>query len=321
MPSATPPFAGIFRLALPLLLMTALAGCAAGTAPAPSRIEPGLTVRVETTRKDLGLQRSFLLHAPASPVWDGRSPLPVVVALHGAFMTAAEMEQRSGLSRLADEKGFAVIYPEGLGLLGYLQHWNAGFCCGKAAKDAVDDLGFIDVCLSEAMRRLPLDKGRIHIAGLSNGGMLALHYGLNGRHQPAGILAVAAALPETLPAYPAGRAVPVMLVHGFDDTHIPYTGGAFKGRDDGPRFAGQEQAAAWWAAGMGCSASIMERESHHGAVRILEWQHAATPPGVLLYELTDFGHDWPSEESAKDLQDEQGQGFDAGRVYWELFGR
>jgi len=38
----------------------------------------------------------------------------------------------TGWSDLADREGFVVLYPEGIGLLGYLQHWNAGHCCGRA---------------------------------------------------------------------------------------------------------------------------------------------------------------------------------------------
>ena len=66
-----------------------------------------------------------------------------MIVIHGAFSTAREMERMSGFSRLADREGFIVVYPNGIGLLGYLQHWNVGQCCGKAAKDGVDDLGFV----------------------------------------------------------------------------------------------------------------------------------------------------------------------------------
>jgi len=63
--------------------------------------------------------------------------LPLVVVLHGAFSTAREMADWTGWSALADREGFIVVYPEGgWGLLGFLQHWNAGHCCGKAAMKA-----------------------------------------------------------------------------------------------------------------------------------------------------------------------------------------
>lgn len=302
------------------------AACGPRTLPLDVPLKAGETVRIATMREDLGQRRSFLLHVPAK--WDGARPLPVVVALHGAFMTAEEMEQRSGLSRLADEEGFAVIYPEGVGVLGYLQHWNAGFCCGKAAADGVDDLGFIDICISETLQRLPLNKKRIYLAGLSNGGMLALHYALNGRHTLAGVLAVAAALPEEPPAFPPDRECPLMLVHGLEDTHIPYKGGGFKNRDDGPRFLAQEDAARYWALGNGCVDAAERLADEAGGVASLSWRDCPQGNRVQLLSLPGFGHDWPAGEGIGDavgetsgvLRDVDGGIFDAGRVFWMEFG-
>lgn len=303
-----------------ILLVMLLQACAAPPSFDGLPLQPGASQEFTTTRQDLGQQRSYLLHVPSGAAWDGSSPLPVVVALHGAFMTGKEMEARSGLSRLADEQGFAVLYPEGVGVMGWLQHWNAGFCCGKAAKDGVDDLGFIDVCLSDALRRLPLDKSRIYLAGLSNGGMLALHYALNGRHKPAAVLAVASALPEKLPEFPGHRAVPVMFVHGQKDMHIPYDGGGFKNRTDGPRFAGQQQGAAWWAAGNGCTAPPILSVSHGGGVHTEQWTDCATGAEVLLLGLREFGHDWPYDENVQNIRDEDGRPLDVGRLFWARFG-
>jgi len=57
---------------------------------------------------------------------------------------------KSGVSFLTDRAGFFVLYPEGMNLFGFLSHWNAGHCCGKAAADGVDDVGF----LAEAIERV-----------------------------------------------------------------------------------------------------------------------------------------------------------------------
>lgn len=47
-----------------------------------------------------GFRRAFHVHMPAG--FDGKTPLPLVVVIHGAFDTAAGMEKASGFSRLAE---------------------------------------------------------------------------------------------------------------------------------------------------------------------------------------------------------------------------
>lgn len=73
----------------------------------------------------MAVRRSYLVHVP--PHYQNTGPLPLVLVLHGAFGTAGEMERVSGFSRLADRENFIAVYPNGaFGILGFLQHWNAG---------------------------------------------------------------------------------------------------------------------------------------------------------------------------------------------------
>jgi len=108
-----------------------------------------------------GFKRSYLVHVP--PNYDRRKPLPLVVVIHGAFDTAAGMETYSGFSALSDRENFLVLYPNGMGLFGYLQHWNAGHCCGKAAKDKIDDVGFIEAAIEDVCSQLRVDRQRVFV--------------------------------------------------------------------------------------------------------------------------------------------------------------
>ena len=57
-----------------------------------------------------GLERSVLVHIP--PAYDGNTPLPLVLMLHGMGGTAANSMRETGWSEKADLETFIAAYPE-----------------------------------------------------------------------------------------------------------------------------------------------------------------------------------------------------------------
>jgi len=153
-----------------ILILALLApGCAPSLRALPNPPPGTYRVPVDTTYRLA--HRKFLLHVP--PGYRADVPLPLVVVLHGAFSSGGQTEIETGFSDLADIERFLVVYPEGIGIFGLLQHWNAGHCCAKAADDGVDDVGFLAEVIATVRRKLSVDPGRTYMAGMSNGGMLA----------------------------------------------------------------------------------------------------------------------------------------------------
>ena len=200
----------------------------------------------------MGVRRSYLVHIPKN--YQHEKALPLVVVIHGAFSTARKMEELSGFSGIADRDNFIAVYPNGaFGILGYLQHWNAGHCCGRAADDNIDDVGFLDRVIAEVTERLNIDRQRIYLVGTSNGGMLAYRYAAERSDTVAAIATVAAsiggrasagdpvwAIPE--PAQP----VPLITFHGRDDQVVPFEGG-ISPRNKGEReYFSVEQSMSFW---------------------------------------------------------------------------
>ncbi|MCF7848685.1 MAG: hypothetical protein K9M45_07545, partial [Kiritimatiellales bacterium] len=132
------------------------------------------TFKRKTAVKFNGLSRTYRLHLPSTEAPSAGWPL--LVMLHGAFNTAAKTEQETGFSEVADERGFLVAYANGIGVFGLLQHWNAGHCCGKAVRDGVDDVAYIDAVIHDAVETCPVDSSRIYMVGHSKGGMMAYRY-------------------------------------------------------------------------------------------------------------------------------------------------
>jgi polyhydroxybutyrate depolymerase len=159
---------GIILVVLSLLYMGCAVSLPQDRPVGPKTYKNTLNIRV------LGARRTYLVHIPSD--YNPQKQLPLVVVIHGAFDTAKGMEKFSGFSDLADKEKFIVMYPNGIGILGFFQHWNAGHCCGKAASDNVDDVGFLAAAIEDVSARLKIDAARIYMVGFSNGGMMAYRF-------------------------------------------------------------------------------------------------------------------------------------------------
>lgn len=281
--------------------------------------------RVNTPIRFNLLQRDFLLHVP--PGYHGDKPLPMLLVMHGAFSTAVQTERETGFSALADREGFLVAYPEGIGLFGFLQHWNAGHCCGKAEADGVDDVAFVDAVIAEVRRRLSVDPQRIYMAGMSNGGMFTYRFAAERTTTLAAAAVVSGAIGSRqegagvswqMPAPDA--ALSLIVFHGLADEHIPAAGGKspFKGGDR--VYASVAQAAAFWSTANGCRGEPEEIPWRGGQRQ--QWLDCTEGGTVEVNLLTDWGHQWPAPFFSGGLAEGHPlRGFDASAQIWEFLRR
>lgn len=164
-----------------------------------------LAAAPEPGTRPLGLEAGAdpLLHVPAGlPAGEA---LPLVVTLHGAGGNA-----EGGLALLeplAEEYGLVLLAPESGG-----STWDAvGGAYGT-------DVELIDEALAEVFRRLPIDPGRVAVAGFSDGASYALGLGLaNGRL----FSRIAALSPGFVPPAPRSGMPEVFVSHGVEDSVLP----------------------------------------------------------------------------------------------------
>ena len=281
----------------------------------------------KTQIKFNGLRRSYRIHVPSG--YEPQNAMPLVIVIHGAFSTAKQIEKETGFSRLADRHGFIVSYPNGIGIFGFLQHWNAGHCCGKAAADGIDDIGFIDETIADASGFLNIDPSRIYMTGFSNGGMFTHRYGAERASR------LAAIAPLAGPA--GGRAdvnqpewhvprpqvpLPVVLFHGTGDEKVPYQGGAQQADPEGRQYHSALASANFWAEQNACDLMPLKSELRNGRIEITSWLDCSGRATVELYALDGWGHRWPGPffTDRLDPQDPL-HGFDAAEIVWRFFDR
>ena len=289
----------------------------AAPADLPRPLGPG-THKVLVDQRVSGVRRSYFVHVPAGS--DGTTPLPVVVALHGAFSTARKFERESGLSLLADREGFLVVYPQGIGLGDLFRHWNSGHCCGKARKMNLDDVGFVLAAVDDVARRNAVDRARLYLLGHSNGGMLAYRVAAERPEVVAAVAAVSATIggipapnePEWTVPRPA-HPVPVLALHGRADENTLYEGGRAAQSRGKSSSISVARSIALWVDSNGCDPDPQIELMNGGRVARQSWSGCGDDAEVQLCTLDSWGHDWPEKDSLG--------GFDAIATIWRFFER
>jgi polyhydroxybutyrate depolymerase len=168
-----------------------------------------------------GLERTYRVHKPASLA----AAAPLVVMLHGGFGDGEQAENSYGWDQLADSAKFVVAYPYGVG-----STWNGHGCCGKAALENIDDVGFITAMVGQISTTLRIDTARVYAAGISNGGIMTYALACNS-NMFAAIGPVAA---TQLDACVAPHPTSVIHIHGTADRLVPYNGGQGASTVNGP---------------------------------------------------------------------------------------
>ena len=283
------------------------------------------TYEVEMDIQANGFNRTYQIHIP--PGYDSKQSLPLVVVIHGAFDTGLGMEKFSGFSTLADREKFLVLYPDGMGLFGYLQHWNAGHCCGKAAKDRVDDVGFIAAAIQDACDRLNADQSRIYMLGFSNGGMMAYRFAAEKTNMLAGAAFLAASMggreSEEAPEWhipDPQKPLPVLIMHGMDDQDVPYEGGISKRRGGTRTYWSVPDCVDFWVKKDGCSNVAEEKQIYKDQVTVRSWEQCSDGTAVSLWLIKNWGHDWPGKYFTGSLPEGNPlKDFDAAPILWDFF--
>jgi polyhydroxybutyrate depolymerase len=257
-----------------------------------------------------GEKRSYRLYVPKS--YDPARPTALVISMHGGGLWGAAQMGMSQWNRVADEQGFLVVYPSGVGG-GGPRHWRVGVGDGSAK-----DVRFIAELIDTLRASYTLDRTRIYADGLSNGGGMAflLSCALSDRIAAVGLVASAHFLPWS--ACKDDRAVPMIAFHGTADRFTPYRGGtSWVARDH--VFPSIPAFTANWARRNRCGATPKESVVAADVSR-LEYTGCADDAAVVLYTIRGGGHTWPGGGPMPEWFAGKTSGdVDATRLSWAFF--
>lgn len=191
-----------------------------------THIFSGLNAQWNTETKYLdyqGYERSWEIFVPEGVVTE--TGYPLVFILHGGAGNAKKMIRltQGRFNELAARNGFIAVYPNGIG-----KSWNDGArdTLATARKLNIDDVGFFRKMIEKIQSKYSVDKNRIFVCGISNGGFMAqrLAFELSDLLKGIGVVAANLSVVQSQKNFPA-HPVPAIFINGTGDPLVPYNGG------------------------------------------------------------------------------------------------
>jgi poly(hydroxyalkanoate) depolymerase family esterase len=188
-----------------------------------------------------GQAMSYWLYIPQHvPDAAARHGLPLIVMLHGCHQSATQFAQGTRMNRLAEQKGYAVLYPQQAASTQAHRCWR---WYDKSTQEGGGDTALIAAVIGKVCSDYAIDRRRIYVCGISAGAGMAnilalnhpelvaavgLHSGpaYGGGHSTVGALTVmqhgaglqaSAAIRQVLLRRPGFPAMPTILIHGEGD--------------------------------------------------------------------------------------------------------
>lgn len=226
-----------------------------------------------------GQTRTYRLLAPDT----APDSAPLVVMLHDAGGNPESIAEATQFDRAAREHGFAVAYPSSVS-----GTWNAGFCCGGAPAEGIEDMAFFDALLAELGGKEHIDGDRVYLAGVSNGAIMSYRYACEGEAPVAGVASVAGAMAfeECEPAGP----VSVLEIHGTADDVVPVEGGELADFTQASRpVPSAQETAERWADLNECGEPTEDTDD---PVTTTSWSECREGGAVRLIVIEGAGHTW-----------------------------
>lgn len=158
---------------------------------------------------------------------NGAAPEGIVLHFHGWGGRARGLMRNSGLAKVATDRGYALLAPQGQVPPGRENtNWRVPSDNGGGSRSGRDDDAFVDAILADVNQRFGLGDERILVTGFSLGGMYAWHLACRRGDRFTAFAPIAGVIWKPIPTACPGTEGPIHLLHthGFTDTMVPLEG-------------------------------------------------------------------------------------------------
>ena len=259
-----------------------------------------------------GLTRQYYLHLPNElGSVDG---YPLVFVLHGYSGNANGMIGYSQMNQVANDNGFAVVYPNGTFDQGGNRFWNVGY--EFHSFETVDDVGFLVALAQFLQAEYNLDPDRIFSTGFSNGGDMCYLLGCEASDVFKAVAPVAGCLMEWITeSCSPQNPISLFEIHGTQD-NVTWWDGDLDNIGGWGAYLGTLQGIEFWSEMNNCTESTSEflpNLNPNDGSMVISHKHleCTNSTEVWLYEVNGGGHDWPGSSGNMDIN--------SSEEIWEFF--
>ena len=197
----------------------------------------------------------------------------------------------------AEEHDFILVVPNGeLGIEG-TRGWND--CRTDASTNpTTDDVTFISNLIDEIELNYGIDKDRVYVAGISNGGSMGFRLTQEIPEKIAAYTSIVSTIPVNSQCPESTEAIPVLYMNGTMDPIAPYDGGQISG-NRGLVQSTDETIDYWIERNQTETNPTIEvfpdlDENDNSTVEKLTYDNGANNSQVVLYRIIGGGHTEPS---------------------------
>ncbi len=193
--------------------------------------------------------------------------MPLLLVLHGHGSVVDENTWVAGMSAffrfepLAEEHAVLLCYADGQSVAG-AAFWSATDACCNFYGSEADDVSFLRGLIEEVARRYRLDRRRIYMSGISNGGFMSHRMAVECSDLIAGIAGLCGVTFLDPTQRQPDHCVNVLHIHGTADEIVPYGGWAFPAGTLPVTacFPGALATVQMWAAYNGCDGPVCDSQ-------------------------------------------------------------
>jgi polyhydroxybutyrate depolymerase len=275
----------------------------------------------EATQEPIASERTYELFVPSS--YDDAQPTPLVLALHGAGGTGADLQQFIEFDTVAEERGYIVAYPDS-----FFENWDFTGRMSTPEGEYVDDVGFLTGLVDTLMADYNIDPTRLYVMGYSNGASMGYQLVCSVPGTFVGLAAVAAplgwrnALNCIKNPY---QTTSLLLMQGTDDQILSWRA-TYDGNSDQLVMLSAPGTVSYWAAFLGCDYEKYDlvavpdiNTEDDSLVRVLTFATCPDNMQAVLYAVIGGGHAWPGVQTDVPVLNPVNMDIDANTVILDWF--
>ncbi|MBN3873211.1 PHB depolymerase family esterase [Nostoc sp. JL33] len=259
---------------------------------------------------DQGKLRTYYFYTPKS--YNRDRPMPLVLVFHGDDGSGRSISNVTRFNELADQKGFIVVYPDGIDKKWSLRGNGQG---------RVDDVLFVSALIDHLQQQINIDSHKVYATGFSRGGILTQALACKLPNKIAGFASVAGSLPVRLkPNCQLETPISMLMINGTNDRDVLYEG------DDHTRrgaLVSISDMVDFWRSHDQCTSSNKSPQFSEDQVKTSLYNGCSGNSEVWQLAVVNGGHFWPGGSSTDESLNKFNAklGLNASETIWNFFQR